>query len=276
MADELERARKAIRELGKTLKTLSTDAPPRQVHKLRTATRRVEAIAAVLEHVEKKTSRRLLRSIEPVRKAAGGVRDMDVLIANARKLARHSAGDSLTRLLEHLEIARGQNAEVLHRALGRRRDTVRQHLKQYSKLVRSVLGATTGSASADALPSQPYEGFRSAAMEVAGELGEWPPLDADNIHAFRLKVKQLRYILQLSADADTRLVDALGNVQRRVGDWHDWQQLEEIAREVLNAERDQALLARIAQTAKRKFNPALAAANALRGKYLTMPFAQGV
>jgi CHAD domain-containing protein len=276
MADELERARKALRELGKTLKTLSTDPPPRQVHKLRTATRRVEAVAAALAPADAKKSRRLLRSIEPVRKAAGGVRDMDVLIANARKLARHSAGDSLTRLLEHLEIARRQNAEVLRRALGRRRDTVRQHLKQYSKLVRSALGPTKGSASADALPSQPYEGFHSAAMEVAGELGEWAPLDADNIHAFRLKVKQLRYILQLSADADARLVDALGNVQRRVGDWHDWQQLEEIAREILNAERDQALLARIAQTVKRKFDPALAAANALRGKYLTMPSAQGI
>jgi hypothetical protein len=72
------------------------------------------------------------------------------------------------------------------------------------------------------------------------------------------------------------LVDALGNVQRRVGDWHDWQQLEEIAREVLNAERDQALLTRIAQTVRRKFDPALAAANALRGKYLTMPFADGI
>jgi hypothetical protein len=52
--------------------------------------------------------------------------------------------------------------------------------------------------------------------------------------------------------------------------------LEEIAREVLNAERDQALLTRIAQTVRRKFDPALAAANALRGKYLTMPFADGI
>ncbi len=90
MADELERARKAVRELGKTLKSLPSDPPPREVHKLRTATRRVEAIAAVLAPVEGKESRRLLKSIEPVRKAAGGVREMDVLIGNARKLARHS------------------------------------------------------------------------------------------------------------------------------------------------------------------------------------------
>ena len=58
-------------------------------------------------------------------------------------------------------------------------------------------------------------------------------LTQSNIHAFRLKVKELRYILQLYADADPGLVDALGEVQRRIGDWHDWQQLAEIAREIL-------------------------------------------
>jgi CHAD domain-containing protein len=276
MADELERARKALRELGRSLKSLPRNPLPKEVHKLRTATRRVEAIAAALEPVEKKASRRLLKSIEPVRKAAGGVRDMDVLIANARKLARHSAGDSLTRLLKHLEIARQQNAEVLQRALSRRHDVARENLKQYAKIVRSALSPAEGGEPASKQAMQTHEGVHAAAMGVVRELGAWPPLTAENIHAFRLKVKQLRYVLQLSADADAGLVDALGNVQRRVGDWHDWHQLEEIALEVLNPERDQALLARIAQTVKRKFDQALAAANALRGRYLTMPFAAGI
>ncbi len=276
MADELERARKALRELGRSLKSLPRNPLPKEVHKLRTATRRVEAIAAALEPVEKKASRRLLKSIEPVRKAAGGVRDMDVLIANARKLVRRSASDSLTRLLKHLEIARRQHAEVLQRALGRRHDVARESLKQYAKIVRSALTPAEGGEPASGQAMQMHEGIHAAAMGVVRELGAWPPLDADNIHAFRLKVKQLRYVLQLSGDADAGLVDALGNVQRRVGDWHDWHQLEEIAREVLSAERDQALLARIAQTVKRKFDQALAAANALRGKYLTMPFAAGI
>ena len=71
-------------------------------------------------------------------------------------------------------------------------------------------------------------------MNVVRELGEWPPLDAENIHAFRLKVKVLRYILQLSGDADSGLEETLGNVQRRIGDWHDWQQLEEIAGQLLS------------------------------------------
>ncbi|MGA2754054.1 MAG: CHAD domain-containing protein [Terracidiphilus sp.] len=276
MAEELERARKAVRELSKTLKSLPMDPPPEEIHKLRTTTRRVEAIVSVLGHVEGKESRRVLKSIEPIRKAAGGVREMDVMIVNARKLERYVAGDSLTRLLEHLQIARQQNAEVLRRVLGRRRDLARENLKQYSRLIRTALAPEKEAVSLNGLPAHLQEGVHSAAIKVVRELGEWPPLDADNVHAFRLKVKELRYILQLSADADSGLVETLGNVQRLIGDWHDWQQLEQIARKLLNMKRDGTLLTRIGETSRRRLSRALTAANALRGKYLTMPFAQGV
>ncbi len=275
MAGELERARKAVRELNKTLKNLPADPPPNEVHQLRTASRRVEAIAAALAQVESKESRRALKAIEPIRKAAGGVREMDVLLANARRLARTSAGDSLTRLVEHLQRARQQNADLLRRALKRRRDAARENLKQYSRFIRSALDPRKGAASATGLPAQWHEGIHTAAMRVVRELGEWPPLDAENIHAFRLKVKELRYILQLSGEADSGLEEMLGNVQRRIGDWHDWHQLEEIAGQLLIAERDGALLTRISGICSRKFHQALKAANTLRGKYLTMPLAQG-
>ena len=87
MTGELERVQKALRELGKSLKSLPANPAPKEVHKLRTAARRVEAIAGALPEAEGKASRRLVKSIEPLRKAAGGVRDMDVLAANARKLS---------------------------------------------------------------------------------------------------------------------------------------------------------------------------------------------
>jgi CHAD domain-containing protein len=276
MAGELERARKAVRELNKTLKNLPVDPPPNEVHNLRTASRRVEAIAAALAQVENKESRHTLKAIEPIRKAAGGVREMDVLLANARRLARTSTGDSLTRLVEHLQIARQQNADVLRRALARRRDAARENLKQYSRFIRAALDPRKSAASANGLPTHWHEGIHVAAMNVVRELGEWPPFDAENIHAFRLKVKVLRYILQLSGDANSGLEETLGNVQRRIGDWHDWQQLEEIAGQLLSKERDGALLTRIGSIRSRKFHQALKAANTFRGKYLTMPLAQGI
>ncbi len=139
MADELESVRKALRELSKTVKSLPGDQTPRRVHKLRTATRRVEAIAAALPNGDGKKSRHLLKSIEAVRKAAGGVRDMDVLSANARRLARYGAGESLARLLDHLKFARQQNAAELQSALEHKRRAIRESLKEYSKLVKAAL-----------------------------------------------------------------------------------------------------------------------------------------
>ena len=274
MADERERARKALRDLSKTLKSLHGELVPKDVHKLRTSTRRVEAIAAALSTEDGKRSHRLLKAIEPVRKAAGGVRDMDVLMANARKLERYSPGEAVNRLLAALADARQQNAEELRRTLDRDGEDARDTVKQYAKLVRSALGKTDSAA--DGNHGHAQDGFRATAMDVMRELGGWPPLGESNIHEFRLKVKELRYILQLDAEADPAFVDALGEVQRRIGDWHDWQQLEEIARELLNPERDATLLARIARMTKRRYAKALAVANALRGKYLAAPPAVGI
>jgi CHAD domain-containing protein len=275
MADEAERVRKTLRELSKTLKSLPGNPAAKEVHKLRTTTRRVEAIAAALPLNGGKKSRHLLKSIESIRKAAGAVRDMDVLSAHARRLARYSAGDSLARLLEHLKNARERYAAELHRAMDHRRKTVRQNLKEYAKQVRSELPAADSGASVNGHHGQADESVHVSAMHLVRELAAWPPFDASNIHAFRLKVKELRYTLQLSADADPALIGALTDVQRRVGDWHDWQQLDEIAREVLIHEEDRALLDRIRVTAARRFDRALAAANSLRGKYLAAPLATG-
>jgi CHAD domain-containing protein len=273
MADELERVRKALRELGESLESLSGDCAPKDVHKLRTASRRVEAVAGVLEAADGKKSRRLVKSIEPIRKAAGGVRDMDVLLADARKLARNCDGESLNHLVAHLEAVRQQSAGELKHALHHRSKAVLEDLKEYSRFVASA--AKHAQSRSDEQASRAQEEIHSAAANLMRELGDWKPLDANNLHEFRLKVKQLRYTLQLDAQADARLVEALGEVQRRIGDWHDWHQLEEIARRVLVLEEDRALLDRIGETVKRRFDRALASAHALRGKYLNVPVAMG-
>jgi CHAD domain-containing protein len=272
MAGELERVRKALRELGKSLQSLNGESAPNDVHKLRTSSRRVEAIAGVLEAADGKKSRRLIKSIEPLRKAAGGVRDMDVLLGDARKLTRYSDGESLGHLMEHLKTARKQNAGHLQQAIHHRREIAREDLKDYSKFVASVAKHARRS---DAKAARAQEEIHNSAMNLMRELGDWKPLDAENLHAFRVKVKQLRYTMQLDAQADSGLMEALGDVQSRIGDWHDWHELETIAREVLVLEEDHALLVRIGETVKRRFERALASANALRGKYLNMPPAMG-
>jgi CHAD domain-containing protein len=200
---------------------------------------------------------------------------MDVLLADARKLARYSYGESLNHLVTHLESARQQNAGELQHVLHHRRKAVLEDLKEYSRFVASALKRARSDSRSGADANQSQEEIHSSAANVMRELGDWKSLDADNLHAFRLKVKQLRYTMQLDAQADSGLVEALGDVQRRIGDWHDWRQLEEIARDALVLEQDQALLGRIGETAKRRFDRALKAANALRGRYLNIPPAMG-
>ena len=68
-------------------------------------------------------------------------------------------------------------------------------------------------------------------MSLIDELNRWPEFNAENLHAFRIKVKELRYVLQLAKDPDLKFVNALGKVEDQIGDWHDWQQLAEIAGE---------------------------------------------
>jgi CHAD domain-containing protein len=268
MPEELEQVEKALRDLGKSLKRMPANPSPEKVHKLRTSARRVEAIAAALPQIKKKKSRRLVESIEPLRKAAGGVRDMDVLVANLRKLAKDSEGDSLPRLMDHLEFVRASSANQLREKMARKRKTAKTNLKKYSHELRAEPPEAAAADETGAHNGHRPNGVNPRAKHLARELAEWPRLSEQNIHDFRLKIKALRYILQIDDSADAALVSDLGSVQRRIGDWHDWEQLAEIAHEFLEPERDHVLLARIDETRQQRFARALHAANALRRQHL--------
>jgi CHAD domain-containing protein len=273
MPDELQQVEKALRDLERSLKRMPANPPPEKVHKLRTSARRVEAIAAALPQIKEKQSHRLVKSIAPLRKAAGGVRDMDVLVANLRKLTKDSEGDSLPRLMDHLEFVRASSASELRKTMDQRRKTAKTNLKKYAHDVRIEVPEAAPHAHANgranhARNGHHRNGVNPTAKHLARELAEWPRLSEQNIHDFRLKIKALRYILQLDDKANPELVSDLGSVQRRIGDWHDWEQLAEIAHEFLEPERDRALLSRIDETMQQRFTRALAASNALRRLHL--------
>jgi CHAD domain-containing protein len=268
MAGELENVEKALRDLGKSLKNLPRNPQPEQVHKLRTSARRVEAIAAALPPATGKQSRRLVKSIAPLRKAAGSVRDMDVLASSIRRLTHDVPSESLNRLIDHFQSARAEEAGELHRAFHRRHKKARRRLKRYTDAVELTLANGKAEQNGHSRNGHHRNAANPTAKHLARELAEWPKLNTGNIHDFRLKVKQLRYILQLNPRADMDLLDALGKTQRRIGEWHDWEQLAEIAGEFLEAERDRVLLARITEMTQKKFAAALGESNALRRLHL--------
>jgi CHAD domain-containing protein len=265
MAIELDRLQDPLRKLRRSLKSLKKNPPPEEVHKLRTRTRQIEAIAPALTPVQGKKTRRLLKSIKPVRKAAGGVRDMDVLTGNALSLPKNSHSESLTRLVELLGAARQKNAGALLDTVEEQRKSARQVLKQYAKLVDASFN---GRGSGSAARRQPARNAQAAILGLEEELSRWPALSATNIHLFRLKVKELRSILQLFPKSDPGFVAALGKVKDQIGDWHDWQQLSGFAQQVLDMQDDHMLLAQIDRTGEQKLSEALSSANVLRRRYL--------
>jgi CHAD domain-containing protein len=259
MEIERDNAQKPLRKLRKALKRLPADPSTQEVHSLRTETRRLEAIVEALMLDHKKKTRQLLKAVTPVRKAAGDVRDMDVLVDNVLALSHDHEDDSLVRLVEHLGEKRVASARDLRHTVAAQRKDACRTLKEYSRLVGKQFPGKKNTLTSTA----------PAPMELATELSKWPALNEENIHPFRIKVKQLRYMLQLAEKADKEIVDALGIVKDEVGDWHDWQELARIAKGVLDPEEDRAALKKIEEIGSLKFKHALATANAVRGEYFS-------
>lgn len=267
-AMELERAEKPLRQMRRLLKRMAENPAPGKVHRLRTRARKIEAIAGELGAGDMRATKRLLKAIKPVRKAAGAVRDMDVLMSDLLQMPKKELGASQAKLHEHLGTVRRASADKLMAVIGEQRQKARKRLKSYARVVESATSVKKPVQRADSQAMESGTRSDSRAGLLVVELTRWPALSHQNLHAFRLKVKELRYVLQLFPQADEGFIQALGKVKDQIGGWHDWEHLLAIAREVLDAQADGTLLEHIEATARRRFMQALAGANAMRLRYL--------
>lgn len=253
-------AEKPIRKLRKQLKSFPPHPTPEAVHTLRTQTRRLEATVAALALDQESKSRDLLNLIRPVRKAAGKVRDMDVLIGNVLRISGEPGNESAVRLVEHLAKMRVKNSRKLRNLIRRQHRETPQRLKEFSKIIRRTLKNAVAR----------IDGTAGTQILIT-ELSHWPDLNQDNLHLFRIRIKELRYMLQLSEIIDEKLVNALGEVKDAVGEWHDWIELLKIARKALNPQTDKDTLEQIENAGHEKLVSGLAVANALRTRYFNVP-----
>jgi CHAD domain-containing protein len=260
---------KPVRQLRKSLKGLTGAPPAKDVHDLRTRTRRVEAAVEMVDGRRKKSKRHLLKLIKPQRKAAGAVRDMDVLTAKAHSLAGQSRIDSMALLLAHLQGRRIESACNLFELVGERRKDTRASLGSFLRQiekhsdVREVGGSVPGGG------GKPHcKTALKTALKLMNELSDWPAFNADNLHPFRIKVKELRYVLQLAGGAEPRFVAALDKVKARIGDWHDWLELRVIAQEVPGIGKKNIVLAKINEIEASTLKLALAAARLVMARFL--------
>lgn len=260
------------RKLRKALKKIRRDSSPEAVHKLRTRIRRFEAMIQALALDSRKNEYQLTQTLKPLRRRAGRLRDMDVLTHFASCPQVDGEDDCSAQLLEHLGAKRERQARKLEKVTLSDSSSIRKRLKKSEKFLdqtflrRNERSTPKNSSHARELADR----AAALAFEVEAELRDWPALNRRNLHPFRLKAKKLRYVLQLAEKSDSRFVASLGEVKDSIGEWHDWQELAAVAREVIEHSRCK-LREQINRTARQKFEQALSVANRLRENYLKAP-----
>jgi CHAD domain-containing protein len=182
---------------------------PEEIHDLPTQIRRFQAMTEALGVNCKRNERRLLRHLARIRKRAGEIRDLDVLTGYASTVQLDQEYDCLVQLLEYLGAERYRRAEQLHALVSKygAEPWAQQERRSYSK------------------HSSGRHGFRAQAAT----------LDRKNLHAYRLKIKELRYVLEMAdGPRNQEFIDRLGEIKDAIGEWHDWEELIAITVEVLD------------------------------------------
>jgi CHAD domain-containing protein len=266
MAFEIERIHKSSRKVAKFLKKNVKRPGSDAIHDLRTGSRSLATSFMTLGLDSKARVKRFLRDLAGVRKRAGKVRDMDVLTANVLTLKQNGEQDCLVQLLEHLGAQRAKHVKTLRRVIKADAPRLRRNLKRNSKRLETVLRqAQDNPTRSDVIPDT-----MAKIIQLSSELHSPPRLNRSNLHPYRLKVKELRNVLQLSAQtADQVLLNKLGEVKDSIGDWHDWEALISIASQVLDHGAACKLTKQLKKTSDSKYERALSSAHQLRNKYLT-------
>ena len=257
------RLRRSVTKLRTLLKKRKLMSPER-VHDFRTHARRFEASVEALGLKSRGNEERLLHELAQLRKRAGRVRDMDVFTGCVSTVHAEGEQDCAVRLLEHLGAKRHRRAKKMKQQIGKCGQVLRQRLKRSSAQVDKLLN----DAKTNVKNVAPTDAMATA-LQLASRLKTPARLSKRTLHSYRLKVKELRDVLQM-ADATEHhtFIDKLSEVKDAIGEWHDWDELSGIARELLNHGRRCKLLRELKAVRDTKYDRAVLLANEMRNTYL--------
>ena len=278
-------------DFGAAAEQCVQDADPGAVHRVRTSSRRVQAMleamlreapAVVMQQVGQ-PARAMLRPLKQIRRAAGPVRDLDVhrkLLENWLGEGEPKPGDGNDSPGHSPDL--GNDANVL-RAQAEKLDTwlkgERKHLahgmqKQIRKRLQGLAQqrSTLWTAIAQILPGtqRPPRGADCVALEDFVRAADaMPLLDAENLHDFRKATKKARYVAESGAQGQSYsgVAKALKRIQDAIGEWHDWLCLAEEAKTALGEDAPE-LRAALEREVEHHFTAAMDTILNTRGRLL--------
>ncbi len=244
-------------ELHGTIAECIADAQVEAVHRVRTGSRRVEAMLETVMRAQgtratatrgelAEAADRWLRQLDKVRRAAGKVRDLDVHRQIVDKHYLNPAGEiEIVTVTKNETVAAASplhhQAKLLDGWLKHHREKRAVRLTKQLQKRRPKL-QSAGEACLAALPQAARRDGRQArpvsmlALEDFLRLVDtMPVLDADNLHDFRKGAKKARYVAETGGeDREAKAIaKAINRVQDAIGDWHDFLILEDEAKQAL-------------------------------------------
>ena len=261
---DLNSLQKRLRSLRKTLKGFQENPKPGAVHRLRSQTRKAEAAVRASGLDQKRNGHRLLKLLKSIGKAAGKVRDIDVLVGFASRLPTGADPECLVALLEFLGSSRAHPVGNLRNILAKKQKEIRRRLRRCSRIIEKHLSPSGSRIAGNIQMSSNATAF---SLQLESELRAWPELSKGNLHSYRLKVKALRYTLQLDPESDSGFIQALGEVKDQIGRWHDWDILSTVADKVLDHKSPCKITAQIRHQVHDHLAKALSAAKVVSRHY---------
>ncbi len=259
------------RRLSRLLQQAAKKPQPETVHQFRTVARRVETLLAVLGPEPDKNQRKLLKLLSRLRRRAGKVRDMDVQMALLRGLKIGREGQRKERLMQVLSDLRSKREKKLVSALDK--DTVREVRRRLQKAAQKLsLFEEPPSMAGELDAAQPFDPVATALREFLRVARAQGALRADNLHAYRLETKHVRYVAEMAGNDATakRIVGELKRMQDAIGEWHDWLELSERAQQALEPAPESPLMSALQNVTRAKFRDALSVCTDARKNLLEL------
>lgn len=285
-------------DFNATLNKCSESAKVEEVHRMRSGSRRIQAIVETMLREGGVRSRPLkqpaqlwLRQLKRLRRTAGPVRDLDVHRKLLKKpladwIKESAAAEGEQRAAAGPDVEPGATgsgaAGPLRSQAARlaawlknerqvRVEALKKHLvKHRNKLEEPEIAFL---AAADRRREPRGKTPRPAALLALDDFARlahaMPILEANNLHEFRKSVKKARYVAE-AGGVDWRsqtVANALKQIQDTIGAWHDWLCLSQEAQTALGDDRTE-LTAWLAIETGRHFTEAIAITERLRGQLL--------
>ncbi len=212
---------------------------PEDVHRMRVATRRARALLRLFDDVfEKKTERRLERSLRGLARRLGGVRDLDVLLDALDAYAAALPPDEAIGI-EPIRSAWRRDRERARTALAAEleSDDYRDLAKALDRLTRHPDLVRLPPGNAPTVRDRAGSAVFAALEQVQSFEQTLAWADIETLHRLRIAAKRLRYTIEffepaLGAEAPA-LVERVVRLQDHLGGLHDADVAAGLARKLL-------------------------------------------